>query len=316
MISRPVQLPEVRTEQVEWQFRQGTDFFEMCIKAGVMPVRPELPDRQAAAHLARAEAQRLHKADLYWVSADMADLVRHAAASMPEFTLMPEDLPSPYGLIIFEQPLKVIPSPDGYDDLIHVIGAAWGPWRQATSEHAHLWVSWYTDTARNHENIDPRRPLAGRSWRSLGLPALCYENETQIAFSATPVKSINSLTGEEVEVGASYPVRELRAAWTLMQQPIATVSDAHFDRAARRRLQRKDIEPQPVRVINLRRPKSAGEHGESEREYHHRWIVRGHWRQQYYPSRGVHRPVWIAPHVKGPDGAPLLGGEKVHAWTR
>lgn len=316
MISRPVQLPEVRAEQIEWLFRRGTDFFEACIKAGILPVRPDLPDRQAAEHVARAEAHRLHRADLYWVSADMTDLVAHAAASMPRFTLMPEDLPSPYGLIVFEQPLKVLPSPDDYNDFVHVIAASWGTWRPANAPHGHLWVSWYADTARNHENVDPRRPTAGMSWRRFGLPALCYENETQIAFSATPVKAVSSVSGEEVEVGASYPVRELRAAWTLMQQPIASVSEAHFDRAARRRFQRKEIEQKPVRVITLRRPKSTGQNGESDREYHHRWIVRGHWRQQWYPSRSAHRPVWIAPHIKGPEDAPFLGGEKVHAWTR
>jgi hypothetical protein len=44
--------------------------------------------------------------------------------------------------------------------------------------------------------------------------------------------------------------------------------------------------------------------------------VRGHWRQQWYPSIQDHRPVWIAPHRKGPEDAPMLGGEKVYQWSR
>jgi hypothetical protein len=75
------------------------------------------------------------------------------------------------------------------------------------------------------------------------------------------------------------------------------------------------LDDRPVRVINLRRRAASTIAGQSDREYHHQWIVRGHWRDQWYASRGVHRPVWIAPHVKGPEGAPMLGGEKVHAWT-
>jgi hypothetical protein len=54
----------------------------------------------------------------------------------------------------------------------------------------------------------------------------------------------------------------------------------------------------------------------SERDYQHQWVVRGHWRQQWYPSRNVHRPIWITPHIKGPEGAPLLGGERVFHWKQ
>jgi hypothetical protein len=69
-------------------------------------------------------------------------------------------------------------------------------------------------------------------------------------------------------------------------------------------------------VIELRRPKTSSGPGDGDREYHHQWIVRGHWRQQWHPKRQVHRPVWIAPHIKGPEGAPLIGGEKVYALKR
>ena len=102
-----------------------------------------------------------------------------------------------------------------------------------------------------------------------------------------------------------------------MQQPLADSSTVEPDRAARKRLHRAGQEPAPVRVIELRRSRNtASGHGESDREYHHRWITRGHWRQHWYPKRQVHRPVWIAPHIKGPEGAPLIGGEKVYALKR
>ncbi|MEV6871666.1 hypothetical protein [Amycolatopsis sp. NPDC051128] len=40
--------------------------------------------------------------------------------------------------------------------------------------------------------------------------------------------------------------------------------------------------------------------------------MRWHWRNQWYPLRGEHRPVWINPHVKGPQDAPLRTGDTVH----
>jgi hypothetical protein len=101
-----------------------------------------------------------------------------------------------------------------------------------------------------------------------------------------------------------------------MAQTVVSVEDAQYDRAAKRRFQRQGCEPPRVRVITLRRLAGSAASHESDREYHHQWIVRGHWRQQWFPARQVHRPVWIAPHIKGPEGAPLLGGEKVYAWRR
>lgn len=49
----------------------------------------------------------------------------------------------------------------------------------------------------------------------------------------------------------------------------------------------------------------------SGRAYRHRWIVHGHWRNHWYPSRQTHRPIWIDQHVKGPDGAPILDPAKL-----
>lgn len=36
-----------------------------------------------------------------------------------------------------------------------------------------------------------------------------------------------------------------------------------------------------------------------------RWVVRGHWRRQWFPKRDTHAPVWIHPYVKGPEDRPF-----------
>lgn len=322
MISRAVELPEVRSSILEWLVRAGPSMFTAAIKAGKQPVRPDMEDEKAGLYLAKAEARRLDAAELFWVDEAMTDLVLGAASSMPPFNLLPEDLPSPAGLIVFEKPLLKMRAHDQVGDYVYVRAASWGPF---SGGPWHLWVSWYTDTALNWEHIDAQRlaedlniPISKArevTRQRLKLPPLSYENEAQLSFSREPLPYVSPSTGEEVP-GSDYPLKELVTAWALMQQPIARVSEAEFDRATRRRLQREKIEPKPVRVITLRRPKSTSDHGDGDREYRHQWIVRGHWRQQWYPARKVHRPVWIAPHVKGPEGAPLLGGDKVYTWTR
>lgn len=103
-----------------------------------------------------------------------------------------------------------------------------------------------------------------------------------------------------------------RALCYLLRQRIAEESTVMPDRAARRRMAREGREPAPVRVISLRGGSAHGG-GDGSRAYVHRWMVRGHWRRQWYPSIGQHRPRWISPFIKGPDDAPLLGGEKVYS---
>jgi hypothetical protein len=39
--------------------------------------------------------------------------------------------------------------------------------------------------------------------------------------------------------------------------------------------------------------------------WHYQWIVSGHWRRQYYPGSNAHKPLPIAPYVKGPADKPL-----------
>ena len=75
----------------------------------------------------------------------------------------------------------------------------------------------------------------------------------------------------------------------------------------------------PVRVVNLRTGTPTAEHyNRSEgktREYRHRFMVRGHIRNQPYPSlgEGVTKPIYIAPYLKGSDDLPLLTSPKVTA---
>ena len=76
-----------------------------------------------------------------------------------------------------------------------------------------------------------------------------------------------------------------------------------------------------MRYLDLRRASTEpsdrpdDDVGKGTHEYRHRWM-RGHWRNQYYPSRNDHRPIWIDPHFAGPEDKPLLGGERVNVLRR
>ena len=324
MAIRPVDLPllrdEVRADVREW----GPATFAAAIKAGRQDCRPLLPDHEAAELLASDEMNRLESADLYFVSSPMVQLARVAAEAMPELTVMPEDLPSEHGFIFFQEPIGTVDYGEemGLTQRSPIVGASWGIWHDAPAQwpHGGIWVTWYADrdamVRASGMTASQERLVRGRRSR------LIQDNGSQIPFypEPLPVSTSDGVQSyrEAIEDGRSLLewVGILKTVWVLMGQTVASVEAAKYDRAARRRIQQKGKEPPPVRVISLRRPVGASAEGESDREYHHQWIVKGHWRQQYYPSRGVHRPVWIAPHIKGPEGAPMLGGEKVYAWTR
>jgi hypothetical protein len=67
-----------------------------------------------------------------------------------------------------------------------------------------------------------------------------------------------------------------------------------------------------VHVIELRRRQTQRAEAVGTRtvEWSKRWLVSGHWRQQWYPSAKEHRPIWIDEYDKGPEGLPLVVPKK------
>jgi hypothetical protein len=106
------------------------------------------------------------------------------------------------------------------------------------------------------------------------------------------------------------------AFWRIQAQPLAVAAPAPLDRAARRRAQRASI-VHDTRVVMLRRTSPIAERGDGEAKWHYRvrFVVRGHWRR-LVDKQGQPYRIWVNAYIKGPDGAPLLLGEKVAVLAR
>ena len=284
MSIRPQDLPELRAEVRE----------QMAITKLIEPLF-EGPANRAAdlAELTSIFQAAIDAVTLFHVTAPMTELVCTASESLELFTPDRDDLPSPGGMVIFDGRIpKKIRFEDGCTTYLR--GALWF----THSERPELTIM---PIAEPHDGIQ----VPGR----LVAYPFAY-------FGAVLGKKMHANTADSALWNVDI-VSLLLTTWLLMKQPLAEDAEVQPDRAARRRLRRAGHEPAPVRVIELRRPKTSGHaNSESNREYHHRWITRGHWRQQWHPKRQLHRPVWIAPHIKGPEGAPLIGGEKVYALKR
>lgn len=111
----------------------------------------------------------------------------------------------------------------------------------------------------------------------------------------------------------------LLAVWRLMQQTLTDVTEADdIPRPDRRRAQKQHV-PTKVTIIRLRRSAYHG-HGTGE-SINYRTIVRGHWRRVWCgprnePDKRYRRAVYVHPHFRGPEDAPLIIRDRVNALVR
>ena len=102
--------------------------------------------------------------------------------------------------------------------------------------------------------------------------------------------------------------------WTIMQAAAAPAS--YLPRRVRRSLDRSSAKMPGSRshmgnlwVVDLPRPKPETtvmpETAGNGQKHSYRYPVRGHWREQWYPSVQSHKPIWIDEHVRGPDSTPF-----------
>lgn len=328
----PAGVPELRAAMVRqmrspWEIAQTAS----ALAAGRGSIIPPAPTPEGSARiLCEQEYRRLRDAELYFVTADMTRLAVAAGESLPDFHLEPEDVPSPTGFIVFAEPIgSYINTDGGFAARVPIVAVSWGPSEPVvafTQGRGGLWFTYYSPTAwdsmeRMLAQQLGRRPTGKERARVRHMRGpLTWDNEAAQAFGQGGKADFKPGASHDGDLDSFAPWSQtLRAAWLLMRQPnIADAEDLHRPRASVRRDQRDGLSTGPVRLLRLRpATRAAGAPADDEspgREYTCRWMVKGHWRQQWYPSRQVHRPIWINPHIKGPDDKPLKTSETVHIW--
>jgi hypothetical protein len=274
------------------------------------------------AGLAAAEVRRVRASELFYVAVDMTAVAVAAGAAIPEFRLTPEDLPAPCGMLVWDRPGA---------GPVDVVAVTWGPGGNGDRPGVKLglWVDADAVVAW-HEAAGPGEWSTGQSGRGFPRDAvatpeeraemrwrrLLYQSDAWLPWADEPDGWFDyEKIPERLDVA-----RTLVATWLLMGQTIVSERVERTHPAERRRLARRGDPTGDVRYVALRRLTRGpdGEAAESRRpgSRHHRWWTRGHWRNQWYPSQDRHRPIWISPHVRGPEGAPLLHRETVHTLRR
>lgn len=270
------------------------------------------------------DARALRDAETYSFSGETAAAIQLAAASIPRETpLSALDLPGGgrSGWFWFAAPLQVKVSPAS--DVVHAL--LWY-WDQKPGKKPFLRLSSFS----LGNVVVGQAPLPGNGWswaldeRMDAMIARCRAESVSDEAQWTNTKYGPGLGPDVVAASVEALSLFFAAACMWMQQRILVSEAGHVERHAKKRYVRehKLAEPPAVRVIALRKsyrePSGEASHGEpGSRQYHCRWIVKGHPRLQAVgPGRTERKLIWIAPHPAGPADKPLKLSKRVYAVVR
>ena len=262
---------------------------------------------------------------LWWVSQDMELLVEAAADSIPDFRLMPGDVPDPCGVVFYERPLVGIDShaelgDDSWQEAVDTFSRVPGPmvyggapFDGTVALNAMSWSS-----ARR---ADGSGTLVIYSWVFLvnGLIPGWLALGVCTWDLGTSLRDVRDDYEDAHKASVTEDRGRLAALWLLAsQERLARRSEEPVERHAAKRHVRAGLEIPTLKVLRLRHARTTkpDEEPSESRAWTHRWVVSGHWRNQWLPSEDRHRPTWIAPYVKGPDDKPLVVKDSIKALVQ
>lgn len=240
-------------------------------------------------------ADNLAVAQLWWISRDMTALAEDTvrAGDFPK-----SDAPAQSGLIFFDGDVQTVTFPVTDDATGRKVGDA----------HVSA-LFWQCDGNGDIE-------LMGFTDH----PCALKECDAK-SFSLPVIRFANSVFNEHVG-GFRWFGDLLYAVWALSAEPHICEAKPAKPNMEHPLPQRFDPEIRKVKMLvlreNLHRPGGSADDDERvRREYSHRFIVRGFWRDQAYgPNHSLRRRQWVPPFVKGPADKPLICKETVRIWKR
>lgn len=212
----------------------------------------------------------------YFVAASIVDLIERAAPTLPDGGFVAADFPTEYGFVYLEKPIDV-----GYGKKLRAF-------------------SW--SAVIRYEGGKP-----GDSLNFVGTQ-IFVDDEAVRAPWLVSADIWTPSRGWLHSDGSNGIWGYLRVFLAFARQRILTTSSRPINNRQVRKRLAKDLKHEPlIRVVELRQREyqQRDESHDAHIEYTCQWLVRGHWRQQFFPGSGEHRPLWIAPHIKGPSDKPL-----------
>lgn len=284
----------------------------------------------------------IRSAYAYRVTHDMSMLVQHVASTLDASDRFRRDMaPTQSGLVRFDRPLPIIDA-RGRTMLGHWV--AWAPCSYNVTDafgreksQPSLLTTWWNDTAepdevqqeidREHDGDEAYRRSRSMVGRFSIIGASLTDDGRAVGGHTVPLlpKEAERIASEgDTPQPYTNPHRYLHALFFLLNQTITTSNEEAVRKTSSRMARHMGI-PARVVTIALRRHEGSRHEGETDVQWAHRWVVRGHpaWRRcgADHPyaepyEKGWRVRVWIAPYLKGPDDKPLVQSEKVYELRR
>lgn len=236
--------------------------------------------REAATHIE-------HARPMFW-SSDVLDLVLNVADQVDPAVVVEEGLAwSDQAWCYFERPFVH----DAIGDSGKIVAISWTWGVQA-------------DAFDQHEAVGLSVVAWRKGWQ--GLRAIPLQQAVANAGAPLSTFDTGGLITESRPFG-EFLIRFAIAAGAFLRSRLPAIERRPAERHARKRAAEKITRSDyAIDVITLRRrDPSASAEGAHSVEWAHRWIVRAHLRQHWFPSKAAHLPIVIAPYMKGPEDKPI-----------
>ncbi|MFI5893803.1 hypothetical protein ACIA5D_27250 [Actinoplanes sp. NPDC051513] len=220
-------------------------------------------------------ADRLEQSRLYWVDPTFTNLATAATPRLPNTALHPSLIPGDVGILAWAEPIG------------HTAAITW-----STHDTAIHLVRYRTIGSGLDQHVQQH----------------IREDIGWLAPISTHILPLDAEINPRDHAGIAVTL----ATWLLMGQQVAESPAADLDKPTRKRYTRSYRPLPDVRLVRLRTADQAPPGGQPHRQPADRatpaervWVT-GHWRAQPYgPGRTLRRPVYIHPHLRGPDDAPI-----------
>jgi hypothetical protein len=262
---------------------------------------PDWKSEQEAEQRGRQWAQAIgvgvFNAEPIWIDPDMMSVVEAAINRFTPEPLIETDLITQSGFLVLPRSLWLT-DPSGKE--LSWKAAFWSP----RSNGIHLVLFHDTHDRDDVDLTDEEMRTLGKAFTTRFLPTHVVNWDFGSYHPGyDPV-------GGGTDVPAALTVdahAQLQGTWRLLTQYLAVRTSQRVPRAFAKRARVNRMPTEHVTIVRLRRPPQDANPSEPGLvNWTHRWLVGGHWRNQWYSSVGLHRQIWVSPYVKGPQELPLI----------
>jgi hypothetical protein len=249
-------------------------------------------------HLGMARTDYIQHSDK-----NLTMMINAAALSAPDTWIHADELPAPYGICVFEEPIKPEPM---YKMPESISAISWGVLmfrsknsfgqRVVTSNGIIMQIAWGLRGGK----IFPMGMMSSGIGRELDDGQVARELlgdrivESTVPLMPSIIRSLSALNRSPLSVTEFFePSAEITQKARLRGVPRSIIRRSYLRKPEQGRLELN------AAVDNL--------YGRATRGH---W-VRGFWRQQWYPSSQEYRRIWIEGHARGDFSLGVVTGPKV-----